>query len=159
MSRSRALVLALVLVALVSVSCSRDGLDVADLQVQGYVKTDSTMGLSVFAAAASSSKKDKNVPVQMVVRSPDGNLSWSFDAAKITFEGLSYYGSADITMPAGTALPKGQWSVEMIGKDGSTVNREFDVSYTDASEALSDFADSGQETPWFDEKSNLTVIN
>ena len=82
----------------------------------------------------------------------------AFDAVKATFDGRSYYGSADISMPAGLSLPKGQWSVEIIGRDGSTVNREFDVSYTDAAEALGNFTEAGQEAPWFDEKSNLTVI-
>ena len=158
MGRIRTLVLVLVLFALLSVSCSKDEMNITDLQVQGYVRTDSTMGLSVYAVTRSTSKNDKNVPIQMVVKSPDGNLSWSFDAVKATFDGRSYYGSADISMPAGLSLPKGQWSVEIIGRDGSTVNREFDISYTDAAEALGNFTEAGQEAPWFDEKSNLTVI-
>ena len=158
MGRVKALALVLILVALLCVSCSKNEMEVSDLKVQAYVRADSTMGLSVFAVMKSASKNEENVPVQMVVRSPDGNLSWTFDAVKTTFDNRSYYGSPDISMPKGLGLPKGQWSVEMIGRDGSTVERTFDVSYTDAAEALQNFTEAGKGAPWFDEKSNLTVI-
>lgn len=152
-----ALVLIILAISLVP-SCSKAEFSASNLQAQPYVRLDDKMGLSLYAIPSSGSKKKTDLTVQMVVTSPDGNLSWSFEAAKVTYDKLTYYGSSDISMPDGMPLPKGKWSVDVINSDGSTVTLAFDVSYTDASMALENYSILGLDGPWFDEKSNLTVI-
>ena len=152
-----ALVLIILAISLVP-SCSKAEFSASNLQAQPYVRRDGKMGLSLYAIPSSGSKKKTDLTVQMVVTSPDGNLSWSFEAAKVTYDKLTYYGSSDISMPDGMPLPKGKWSVDVINSDGSTVTLAFDVSYTDASMALENYSILGLDGPWFDEKSNLTVI-
>lgn len=152
-----ALVLIILAISLVP-SCSKAEFSASNLQAQPYVRRDGKMGLSLYAIPSSGSKKKTDLTVQMVVTSPDGNLSWSFEAAKVTYDKLTYYGSSDISMPDGSPLPKGKWSVDVINSDGSTVTLAFDVSYTDASMALENYSILGLDGPWFDEKSNLTVI-
>lgn len=152
-----ALVLIILAISLVP-SCSKAEFSASNLQAQPYVRLDGKMGLSLYAIPSSGSKKKTDLTVQMVVTSPDGNLSWSFEAAKVTYDKLTYYGSSDISMPDGMPLPKGKWSVDVINSDGSTVTLSFDISYTDASMALENYSILGLDGPWFDEKSNLTVI-
>ena len=152
-----ALVLIILAISLVP-SCSKAEFSASNLQAQPYVRLDGKMGLSLYAILSSGSKKKTDLTVQMVATSPDGNLSWSFEAAKVTYDKLTYYGSSDISMPDGMPLPKGKWSVDVINSDGSTVTLAFDVSYTDASMALENYSILGLDGPWFDEKSNLTVI-
>ena len=157
MRTTRALLSALILIILV-ISCSKTEFSASNLHAQPYVRTDGSMGLSLYVIPSSSSTKKGNLYVQMVVTSPDSNLSWSFEAAKVTYEKLSYYGSSDISMPDGRSLPKGRWSVDVINSDGSTVTLQFDISYTDAAMALENYQIFGSEGPWFDEKSNLTIL-
>lgn len=152
-----ALVLIILAISLVP-SCSKAEFSASNLQAQPYVRRDGKMGLSLYAIPSSGSKKKTDLTVQMVVTSPDGNLSWSFEAAKVEYDKLTYYGRSDISMPDGMPLPKGKWSVDVINSDGSTVTLAFDVSYTDASMALENYSILGLDGPWFDEKSNLTVI-
>ena len=160
MSRSRALVLALILLlfTLVLSSCTKTEYKVSDVQAQAYVRTDGTFGLSLYVLPDVSGSDKKIDSVQFSVKTPDGNLSWSFSAAKVSYNKLSYFGSSDICMPQGLDLPKGLWSVDVAFPDGSAVNQEFTVSYTDKDSALSRYAELGSEGPWFDEKSNLTVL-
>ena len=157
MRTTRAIFLALILIIL-AISCTKAEFSASNLQAQPYVRTDGTMGLSLYVIPSSSVKKKGDLSIQMVVTSPDGNLSWSFDAAKVEYDKLSYYGSSDISMPDSKPLPKGKWSVDVINSDGSTVTLTFDILYTDAAMALEDYQILGSEGPWFDEKSNLTVI-
>lgn len=164
MSKSRALVLAFILLlfTLVFASCTKTEYKVSDVQAQAYVRTDGIMGLSLYVLpnASSSDKSSKKTvdSVQFSVKSPDGNLSWSLPASKVSYDRLSYYGSSDICMPQGLDLPKGLWSVDVVFSDGSTVTQEFSISYTDKSSALFRYAELGSSDPWFDEKSNLTVV-
>ena len=157
MRTARAVLLALILVVLV-ISCTKNEFSASNLQAQPYVRTDGTMGLSIYVIPSSSTNKKGDFSVQMVVTSPDGNLSWSFDAARVEYEKLSYFGSSNISMPDAKPLPKGKWNVDVINSDGSTVTLSFDISYTDAAMALEDYKIFGSDGPWFDEKSNLTVI-
>lgn len=157
----RAALLALILIILVislAVSCSKAEFSASNLQAQPYVRLDGRMGLSLYAIPSSSAKKKADLTVQMVVTSPDNSLTWSFEATKVTYDKLTYFGSSDISMPDGKPLPKGRWSVDVINSDGSTVTLLFDISYTDSSMALENYSIFGSEGPWFDEKSNLTVI-
>ena len=156
----RAAFLALILILAISlvISCSKAEFSASNLQAQPYVRPDGKMGLSLYVIPSSGSKKKTDLTVQMVVTSPDGNLSWSFEAAKVEYDKLTYYGSSDISMPDGRALPKGKWTVDVINSDGSTVTLDFDISYTDASMALENYSILGLDGPWFDEKSNLTVL-
>ena len=158
MRPSRALLVLLSFLAVLAVSCSKDEYGVSSVQVQPYVKSDSTMGLSIYVIPELPSGKKGDVSIQMTVKSPDGNLSWSFKATSVKFDGIQYYGSSDIRMPTGTALPKGPWKGEVVFKDGSATDIEFDVSYTDAASALARYLESGSAEPWFDERSNLTVL-
>ena len=156
--RSRLLhwtVLVLCVLALL-VSCSKDEFTVGELQVQPYVHLDGTMGLSLYATA--DIVKDP-ASVQMVVKDPSGNLSWSMTSSRATFNKVDYYGSSDISMPSGVGLPVGQWSVDFLYKDGSTVSRSFEVSYTDVQGALErNLSAVSSGSSRFDSQSNLTVI-
>ena len=160
MSRSRALVLALILLlcTLVLASCTKTEYKVSDVQAQAYVRTDGVMGLSLYVLPKVSGSDKKIDSVQFTVKSPDGNLSWSLSASKVNYDKLTYYGSSDICMPQGLDLPKGLWTVDVAFSDGSSVNQEFTVSYSDKDSALSRYAELGSSDPWFDEKTNLTVI-
>ena len=153
MSRPKALVLALIL-AIVLISCSKADFNVSGLTVQPYVRTDTRMGLSIFIRT---DVKDPS-SIQMVVHSPDRNLSWTMPVSAITFQNEEYYGTSDIVMPLGSALEMGMWAVDFIYKDGQTKTLDFNVFYTDASEALKSYEESGSDGPRFDSATNLTVI-
>lgn len=143
-----AAILAIVLVILAA-SCSRDSNTVSGLQVQPYVRSDGSMGLSLYMMTSAKSGET----LQMVVTSPDGNLSWSFNASFSTFSGTVYAGSPDIRMPSGTALPKGTWKVDVLFRDGTTLTEEFSVGYEDSYVIPEDLED-----PVYDSSSNLTFL-
>ena len=144
-----ALVLIAVLCVLFTTSCSKDRNSVWDIQAQPYVRPDGSMGLSLYMI--SSSKTDETV--QMVVKDPSGHLTWSFNAGSAKSGNTTYIGSSDIRMPAGSVLPKGPWSVDVLYKNGTTVTEKFDVSYEDS------FVIPGNlDEAVFDSVSNLTFI-
>lgn len=149
--RHRFLAAAILVIALVLLtpSCSRDSNTVSGLQVQPYVLGDGSMGLSLFMIT--SARSDETL--QMVVTSPDGHLSWGFNAEFTNHAGTVYAGSADIRMPKGSALPKGTWKVDVLFRDGTTITRDFVVSYED-SYVIPDII----EEAVFDSSSNLTFI-
>ncbi|MBR2282637.1 MAG: hypothetical protein IJ863_08450 [Spirochaetales bacterium] len=150
--RNRALAVLLAVLLSLAASCSKDGFSVDMLQAQPYVRQGGHMGLSLYVITDAKSPE----AMQMVVRDPSGNLSWSFTVNEVSYEGQVYYGSSDITMPAGSALPTGTWSVDMYFRDGSTLNESFDVSYSDCEGAIERAQDVDEA--WFDADSNLTVI-
>jgi len=135
-------------------SCSRDEFSVSNLQVQPYVRQGGQMGLSLYVMTDVESPES----MQMVVRDPSGNLSWSFNVSKESFGGSNYYGTSDISMPLGASLPTGQWDVRFTYKDGSVDDISFEVSYSDVDGALARFEESGSGSAWFDTQSNLTVL-
>jgi len=143
------LVITAVLCLMLEVSCSRDKYSVWDIQAQPYVRSDGSMGLSLYMV--SSSKTDETV--QMVVNDPTGHLTWSFNSASARSGNTTYIGSSDIRMPAGSVLPKGTWSVDVLYKDGTTVSKQFDVSYED-SFMIPEILDEAV----FDSAVNLTFI-
>ena len=73
-------------------------------------------------------------------------------------DGADYLGSSDIGMPLGTALPEGQWSLDILYKDGSKVSRTFEVNYGDVEKALVHFAEADTDEAWYDSAENLTVL-
>ena len=149
------LFLGLLIHVVLLVSCSKAEFTVSSVQVQPYVCQDGRMGMSVYVVA---SDKDEN-SVQFSLKDPSGNLSWSFGASKVTYDGLDYLGSSDITMPLGNPLPEGMWSLEILYKDGSRITRTFEIDYGDASLALQEYRESGiEDDPWYDSKENLTVL-
>ncbi len=152
-------VLLAVVLCLVLFSCTKESFDVTQTIALPFVRTDGTMGLSLYVLPQSTTDKGSVSSAQMTVRSPEGNLSWSFEAKRVKHDGLQYFGSSDIFMPEGLELPKGKWSAEVIFQESNTVDLTFDVSFTDVASALDRFRESGSEAPWFDEKSNLTVID
>ena len=150
--RSRiALVLALLLVL---VSCSKAEFSVSSTLAQPYVLTDGRMGLSVYVLASESDESS----VQFFLSSPSGNLSWSFGAKKLELDGAVYLGSSDIGMPEGTSLPEGEWTLDVMYKDGSKVTRTFDVDYGDAHAALAHYREEDSDDAWYDSDENLTVL-
>ena len=143
------IVIILILCVIFTASCTKDSKSVWDIQAQPYVRSDGTMGLSLYMI--SSSEADETV--QMVVEDPSGHLSWSFNAVPARFGSTIYIGSPDIRMPAGSYLPKGKWSVDVLYRDGTTVTREFDVSYEDSFEIPGDLGEAV-----FDPETNLTFV-
>lgn len=135
--------------AILAPSCSRDSNTVGALQVQPYVHADGSMGLSLYMIT--SAKYDETL--QMVVTSPDGHLSWGFNATFTNHSGTIYAGTSDIRMPGGSVLPKGTWKVDVLFRDGTTITKEFDVSYED-----SYVVPENLEEGVFDSSSNLTFI-
>ena len=69
------------------------------------------------------------------------------------FDGKTYRGSSDISMPRGIMLPQGTWSVDVMFRDGTTITKSFEVSYDDDFDIPD--TDSG---PVFDSGSNLTFL-
>ena len=134
---------------LILTSCSGDNDSVSGLQVQPYVRPDGTMGLSIYMMTSAA----KDETMQMVVTDPEGNLSWSFNAEESKFDGKTYRGSSDISMPRGIMLPQGTWSVDVMFRDGTTITKSFEVSYDDDFDIPD--TDSG---PVFDSGSNLTFL-
>ena len=150
--RSRiALILALLLVL---VSCSKAEFSVSSTLAQPYVLTDGRMGLSVYVLASESDESS----VQFSLRDPSGNLSWSFGAKKLELDGAVYLGSSDIGMPEGTLLPEGEWTLDVMYKDGSKVTRTFDVDYGDVQSALARYREEDTDSVWYDSDGNLTVV-
>ena len=139
---------------LVLVSCSKAEFSVSSTLAQPYVLTDGRMGLSVYVLA---SEKEES-SVQFSLRSPDGNLSWSFGARKLELDGAEYLGSSDIGMPEGTLLPEGEWTLDVMYKDGSKVTKTFDVDYGDAQAALAHYRSEETDGAWYDSDENLTVL-
>ena len=139
---------------LVLVSCSKAEFSVSSTLAQPYILTDGRMGLSVYVLASESDESS----VQFSLRDPGGNLSWSFGARKLELDGAVYLGSSDIGMPEGTLLPEGEWTLDVMYKDGSKVTRTFEVDYGDAAAALARFAEEGTENAWYDSAENLTVL-
>ena len=146
---STVIVIILILCVIFTASCSKDSKSVWDIQAQPYVRSDGTMGLCLYMV--SSSEADETV--QMVVEDPSGHLSWSFNAVPARFGSTIYIGSPDIRMPAGFRLPKGTWSVDVLFRDGTTVTRQFEVSYEDSFVIPEDL-----EKAVFDSESNLTFV-
>ena len=150
--RSRiALVLALLLIL---VSCSKAEFSVSSTLAQPYVLTDGRMGLSVYVLA---SEKEES-SVQFSLRDPSGNLSWSFGAKKLELDGAVYLGSSDIGMPEGTLLPEGEWTLDVMYKDGSKVTRTFDVDYGNVQASLARYREEDADGAWYDSDENLTVM-
>ena len=150
--RSRiALILALLLAL---VSCSKAEFSVSSTLAQPYVLTDGRMGLSVYVLASESDESS----VQFSLRDPSGNLSWSFGAKKLELDGAVYLGSSDIGMPEGTLLPEGEWTLDVLYKDGSKVTRTFDVDYGDVQSALARYREENTDSVWYDSDENLTVL-
>ena len=149
--RHRFLPAAILVIALVILapSCSRDSNTVNGLQVQPYVRSDGSMGLSLYMIT--SARSDETL--QMVVTSPDGKLSWSFNAVFSNFAGTVYTGSPDIRMPTGTSLPKGTWKVDVLFHDGTTITREFSVDYEDSYVIPENLKEAE-----FDSSSNITFL-
>ncbi len=135
-------------------SCSKDDFSVSNLQAQPYIKENGQMGLSLYV------KTDAKSPetMQMLVKDPSGNLSWSFTVSEVDYEKETYYGSSDIAMPTGAVLPIGTWTLDLYFKDGSTRSMSFDVSYSDEGGAIERFQTQNTEEAWFDSDSNLTVL-
>ena len=135
--------------AILAPSCSRDSNTVSGLQVQPYVRSDGSMGLSLYMITSA----DSDETLQMVVTSPDGKLSWSFNARFTNYAGTIYAGTPDIRMPSGTSLPKGTWKVDVLFRDGTTITREFPVDYEDSYV----FPENLTEAV-FDSSSNITFL-
>ena len=158
MHRTRVLALAAILLVLL-VSCSKAEFTVTEIQAQPYVRTDGLMGLSLYVLPDFSNLgKKASKDIQLSVRSPQGSLSWSINASRVNYDGLTYYGSSDIRMPEDLELPKGKWSVDVAFSDGSTVTLDFNVMYREPASALQRYAENKSAEPWFDEISNLTVV-
>ena len=150
--RSRiALVLALLLVL---VSCSKAEFSVSSVLAQPYVLTDGRMGMSIYVLAS----ENEESSVQFSLSSPGGNLSWSFGARKLNLDGADYLGSSDIGMPEGTLLPEGEWTLDVMYKDGSKVSRTFEVDYGDVEAALVHYREEDTDGAWYDSDENLTVL-
>ncbi len=144
----------LVVIALLLTACSKNDFSVNNLQAQPYIRESGQMGLSLYVRTDAKNPES----MQMQVKNPSGNLSWSFTVNEVEYEGETYFGSSDIAMPAGAALPMGTWSVDIFFKDGSTRNMDFEVSYSDEDGAIERFQAQNIEEAWFDTDSNLTVL-
>ena len=132
-------------------SCHKGEFSVSQVIAQPYiVSSDSSMGLSLYVSASVPSLDG----MSMVVTDPSSNLTWSFTPSSVQYDGATYYGTSDIMMPHGSVLPEGSWNLEILYKDGRTLDLSFDVSYRDVEGALS----RAGELPAFDSTSNLTVL-
>lgn len=132
-------------------SCHKGEFSVSQVIAQPYiVASDVSMGLSLYVSASVPSLEG----LSMVVTDPSSNLTWSFVPSSVQYDGAVYYGTSDIIMPHGAPLPEGFWSLEILYKDGRTLDLSFDVSYRDVEGALS----RAGELPVFDSSSNLTVL-
>ena len=141
------LILAIVFIVLCSCSSSDDS--VSGLHAQPYVRSDGSMGLSLYMITSAG----KDETVQMVVTDPEGNLSWRLNASEEKFDGKTYHGSSDILMPRLSMLPQGTWSVDVLFKDGTTITKSFEVNYDSSFEIPEDYSDA-----FFDSSSNLTFL-
>ena len=132
-------------------SCHKGAFSVSHVIAQPYiVASDVSMGLSLYVSASVPSLEG----LSMVVTDPSSNLTWSFVPSTVQKDGAVYYGTSDIIMPHGAPLPEGSWNLEILYKDGRTLDLSFDVSYRDVEGALS----RAGELPVFDSSSNLTVL-
>ena len=147
-------VLLFLVILLVFVSCSKEDFTVSSVQTQSYVCHDGRMGLSVYIIASQSDEGS----VQFSIKDPSGTLSWSLTASKTVLDGMTYLGSSDVCMPLGSPLPEGTWSLDVMYKDGTTVNRTFEVDYGDVYAAMEHFEAEGTSSAWYDSAENLTVL-
>ena len=147
-------VLLFLVILLVFVSCSKEDFTISSVQTQSYVCHDGRMGLSVYIIASQSDEGS----VQFSIKDPSGTLSWSLTASKTVLDGMTYLGSSDVCMPLGSPLPEGTWSLDVMYKDGTTVNRTFEVDYGDVYAAMEHFEAEGTSSAWYDSAENLTVL-
>lgn len=132
-----------------------NGDDAAEDTLVAELGSVPSMGLSLYVRL---SVPSNDGGLQMVVASPDGSLSWTFAPETVSYEGVEYYGSSNLMMPSGVALPVGTWSLDVLYSDGRTLNLSFDVSYRDVEGAVERSQAPEAELPFFDAPSNLTVI-
>ena len=136
-------------------SCSKEEHGAEGLVAQPYVFTDGRMGLSIFFLEDGSGDSS----VQLRLTSPDGSLVWNLAAEKQVFDGTAYLGSSAAVMPEGSeGLSKGAWKLEVIYKDGTVLERVFDVSYGDAAKAIASYLESGGTEAVYNVDENLTVL-
>lgn len=136
---------AVLLLLLVLVSCQRNEFTIRSIEIQPYVLRDGHMGLSVFAMTEDD--------ISIEVTDPSGDLTWRPQTTQTVFNGSPYRGSADMIMPLGVPLPKGQWLLKLIRKDGRVIEQTFDISYREPQE---DFAAPGMTI--YDGGTNLTWL-
>ena len=150
-------------------SCHKGEISVSQTLVQPYIVCEDTeykseglnetvdwsMGLSLYISATVPSEDG----LQMVVTDSTGSLSWTFTPSVTTYEDSTYYGTSNISMPKGVLLPQGNWSLELLYKDGQTLSLSFEVSYGSIEDALSlNSTLSSSDKPFFDSISNLTIL-
>lgn len=136
---------AALLLLLVLVSCARNEFTISSMEIQPYVLRDGHMGLSVFAMTEDD--------ISIEVTDPSGDLTWRPQTTQTVFNGSPYRGSADMIMPLGVPLPKGQWLLKLIRKDGRVIEQTFDIYYREPQE---DFAAPGMTI--YDGGTNLTWL-
>lgn len=114
------------------VSCRREELSIRNCEVKTVEDEDGVTYLEVLLSA--------DIPdishTKMTVKDPSGDLLWSVKPEKITFDGMTYTGNLNIAIPKGFAVPSGQWSVELVYKDGRTVSRTFSLVSDSPSDQL-----------------------
>ena len=147
-------ILLVLILLVILVSCSKEDFTVSSVKTQSYVCHDGRMGLSVYINA---SQNDEG-SVQFSIKDPSGTLSWSLTASKMVLDGTTYVGSSDVCMPLGSLLPEGTWSLDVMYKDGTTVNRTFEVDYGDVNLAMERYLEEGTSSALYDSAENLTVL-
>ena len=147
MKQNRLICLILAFVLCLS-ACTKDDFTVNNVLVQPYIKATDNMGLSLYFQTNAKAPEE----ITMIIKDPSGDLSWEVKASKVEYQGTIYYGTSSICMPKGNELPKGQWVLELLYKDGNTVVQNFDVNYG----KIEQIQDSNEA--YYDSASNLTVI-
>ncbi len=128
MKKKTELLLIIVLCLFSLFSCRREDISIRDCEINTFIGETGENFLSVYLLA--------DLPdiqrTKMTVTNPSKELVWSFEPEKKQIDGIFYIGSDKIAMPKGFEMPSGEWTAELIYKDGRTVSKVFKVK-SDAS--------------------------
>lgn len=132
MKKKTELILILILLLFPLLSCRREELSIRDYEISSFKGETGESFLSVYLLA--------DLPdiqrTKMTITDPSKDLVWSFEPEKKQIDGIYYIGSDRIAMPKGFKMPSGEWTVELIYKDGRTVSRVFKVKSDTSSDQL-----------------------
>lgn len=134
LSRTSMLVM-LISCMLVCISCSRKDFSCRQMQANVVASVDynedtlsePTYALSMFVDIGTDFTAED---MQFAVSSPDGTFRWEFSPIEIEYDNIRWLGHPCLALGAGIVLPQGDWRLQILNKDGRTIDQTFSVAYS-----------------------------
>lgn len=104
-------------------SCAKQDLKVFPVVSQAYETEDGHKALSLWFDTSDGYRD----AVALEIYSPGGLYTWHIQPRTQEYNGATYTGSSDASMPAGIELPAGEWTYTLVFKDGRTYEGSFTI--------------------------------